>query len=695
MHKATSAITLNLATAYVGYTKYVDFIGNAGNDNITGTAAANILYGGGGADTLLGQGGDDTIFADAADFAGGNLQGGEGYDSLVYSDAASLVLDASSRSFELVKGGTGNDRLTVSASVLGQEGVLFLGDTGNDWLQGADGDDTLIGGAGVDSLLGGNGDDVFFADYEDLASGTLQGGAGFDTIGFDAATPLTLDLFGRGFEIAFGGSGNDHLYTSSTAFWANPVYLYGEGGNDTLVGGAGHDFLVGGAGADSFTGGAGDDVFVIDRYDALSGINGGGGSYEKGDTIVFDDTTAFYVPRLFSLNVRGAVGGTANDTVYASRTDSDYWREKADNFLAGGPGNDYLYGGAGRDVYTWNPGDGSDTFHDRDYGETRGDVVHLGEGVAPGEVTIESVQGVQTLYIAGIGAGSIRLTGFALGGAPDKLVVAGISYDLTSLLTAASGYGTGGILLTTGLPASHGTGGAGAGGGTGGGTGDGGGSGGGTGGYTGGPNEKEPPILFDLDGDGFELIAPKKSGVYFDWNGDGVKEETGWAGPDDGFLVLDRDGDGDITRAEEISFGAVYGKKEPFVSDLEGLRAYDSDGNGSLDNGDAAFGRFAIWKDADSDARVDSGELRSLEEMGLIALALDGYLTGEKLNGKDNVIYATTDAVFADNRSIKVADVLLGHDAEHQSIHGDAVDAGGLLALPRPAYLEFSHDVIV
>jgi Ca2+-binding RTX toxin-like protein len=658
VQKATGAVSLSLTTAsYAGYSNLVDFIGNAGNDNVTGSAAANILYGGGGADTLLGLGGDDTVFADAADLASGNLQGGDGYDSLVYSDAASLILDASSRSFELVKGGTGNDRLTVSASVLGQEGVLFIGDTGNDWLQGAEGNDTLIGGAGIDSLLGGNGDDVFFADYDDLASGTLQGGAGFDTIGFDTTTPLTLDLFGRGFEIAFGGSGNDYLYTSSTAFWVNHVYLYGEEGNDILVGGAGHDFLVGGAGADTFTGGAGDDVFVIDRYDALSAINGGGGSYEKGDTIVFDDSTALYIPKLYSLNVRGAVGGTANDTVYASRTDSDYWREKADNFLAGGPGSDYLYGGAGRDVYTWNPGDGADTFHDRDYGETRGDVVHLGEGVAPEEVTIESVQGVQTIYIGGIGAGSVRLIGFALGGAPDKLVVGEVSYDLTSLLTTASGYGTGGILLTTRLPASYGTGGGGTGGSTGGST------GGGTGGYTGGPNEREPPILFDLDGDGFELIAPKKSGIYFDWNDDGLKDETGWAGPDDGFLVLDRDGDGDVDRADEISFGAVYGKKEPFVSDLEGLRVYDTDGNGSLDGGDADFGSFAIWKDGDSDAAVDPGELLSLAEIGLIALALDGYLTGEKLNGKGNVIYATTDAVFTDNSTIRVADVLLGYDA--------------------------------
>jgi hypothetical protein len=298
--------------------------------------------------------------------------------------------------------------------------------------------------------------------------------------------------------------------------------------------------------------------------------------------------------------------------------------------------------------------------------------VILGEGVAAGEVTIKNVSGVQSLHISGVGAGSVRLIGFAGGGPADKLVVAGVTYDIATLLNQAGGYGSEGILLTTRLPASYGSGGGGytGGGGTGGGD-----TGGGTGGGgTGDPNVRIPPIVIDLDGDGVELIAAKKSGIYFDWNGDGLKDETGWAGPDDGFLVLDRNGDGQITSADEISFGAVYGKKDPFVSDLEGLRAFDSNGNGSLDAGDDAFAQFRVWRDANSNAVVDAGELLSLSESGLEALALDGYRTGERMNGKENVIYATTQAVFADNRTVVVGDVLLGWDAAKpqgdMDIHG-------------------------
>jgi hypothetical protein len=140
-----------------------------------------------------------------------------------------------------------------------------------------------------------------------------------------------------------------------------------------------------------------------------------------------------------------------------------------------------------------------------------------------------------------------------------------------------------------------------------------------------------------------------------------VREQTGWAGPDDGFLVFDRDGDGQITRADEIAFGVVGGKKDPFMSDLEGLRAFDTNGNGSLDAGDAAFSQFGVWRDLDSDAVVDPGELQLLQAVGLTALSLDGYQTGDKMKPNQNFIYATTNAIL-DDRTIDVADVFLSYD---------------------------------
>lgn len=263
-----------------------------------------------------------------------------------------------------------------------------------------------------------------------------------------------------------------------------------------------------------------------------------------------------------------------------------------------------------------------------------------------------------TIYVSigGTGGGQITLSGFAAQYGPhDMLFVADRFYDLNNFVTSYMGPVSVASLYP--IPPS-GTGGSSGGGGGGGGT-----------VVKPGGGGSIPPLVLDLDGDGFELIAARKSGVYFDWDGDGIKEETGWVGPGDGMLVIDRNSDGDVT-ADEIAFGRIYGKKEGFVSDLEGLRAFDSNGNGSLDEGDSAFAQFGVWKDADSDAVVDAGELLSVQDIGLLALSLTGYRTGEEIKEGRNTLYATTDAVFEDGTSIKAGDVFLGYSADHGGRHG-------------------------
>ncbi len=60
------------------------------------------------------------------------------------------------------------------------------------------------------------------------------------------------------------------------------------------------------------------------------------------------------------------------------------------------------------------------------------------------------------------------------------------------------------------------------------------------------------PIVLDLDGDGYELTTQRNSGVYFEFDGDGYAEKTGWVRPDDGFLVLDANANGIVEDASEF-----------------------------------------------------------------------------------------------------------------------------------------------
>lgn len=54
------------------------------------------------------------------------------------------------------------------------------------------------------------------------------------------------------------------------------------------------------------------------------------------------------------------------------------------------------------------------------------------------------------------------------------------------------------------------------------------------------------PLVLDLDNDGIETIGIANTVVVFDHDGDGIKTGTGWVNSDDGFLVLDRNGNGTI-----------------------------------------------------------------------------------------------------------------------------------------------------
>lgn len=168
------------------------------------------------------------------------------------------------------------------------------------------------------------------------------------------------------------------------------------------------------------------------------------------------------------------------------------------------------------------------------------------------------------------------------------------------------------------------------------------GNGGGSGGTTGAPNGAgeqtgggERPILIDLNGDGFEIISTPS--VSFDINQDGQVELTSWVGPNDGLLVIDLDsngnispsgGDGQITIAQEFVFSAWSSDD---VTDLEALATavdsnqnllFDSDGNGLLDASDNVWNSMAIWRDINSNALSEAGELYFLSDIGITSVGL-------------------------------------------------------------------------
>jgi hypothetical protein len=161
------------------------------------------------------------------------------------------------------------------------------------------------------------------------------------------------------------------------------------------------------------------------------------------------------------------------------------------------------------------------------------------------------------------------------------------------------------------------------------------------------PSDEEnlaAPIVLDYDGDGSGLVSLDDSDAKFDMDGDGDRDETGWIEAGDALLVLDRNGDGAITDIAEISY---LGDKPGARTDLEGLAAFDSNGDQVLDSRDLRFSEFELWFDNDGDGVSRASELRTLAEAGITAIGLNGQSLATPDDESGNRVYAT--AMFTRN----------------------------------------------
>ena len=121
------------------------------------------------------------------------------------------------------------------------------------------------------------------------------------------------------------------------------------------------------------------------------------------------------------------------------------------------------------------------------------------------------------------------------------------------------------------------------------------------------------PLVINLDTDAAEI---EDVSFYFDLDGDGEKDEMSALGEGSGFLALDKNGDGTINDGTEL-FGAQTG------DGFGELAAYDSDGNGWIDEADDVFSQLKVWVKAGG----DEPQLLSLKEADVGAIFLGSQNT--------------------------------------------------------------------
>jgi hypothetical protein len=172
------------------------------------------------------------------------------------------------------------------------------------------------------------------------------------------------------------------------------------------------------------------------------------------------------------------------------------------------------------------------------------------------------------------------------------------------------------------------------------------------------------PIVLDLDGNGVSLVNLKDSKARVDMDGDGIADRTGWFSRGDGVLVYDRNGDGTVTDATELSF---IDEKPGALSDLEGLRTLDSNGDGLISANDSGYGKLLVWTDPNGNGKANPSEIKSLAQLGISAINLAGTPTNRSWANGDNVIINTGEFLRSDGSTGSFADVALYYEGSGQN----------------------------
>ncbi|PZU07238.1 Calx-beta domain-containing protein [Sphingomonas sp.] len=608
--------------------------GGAGADTIIGGSGADAINGGAGADQMVGGKGDDTYFVDnSADKV--TEAYGEGNDT-VYASAT----------FDL----TGT--FVETLSLTGGANLNAYGNSQANTLYGNSGNNVLDGRGGADQMFGGDGNDTYFVDNAGDQVFENQN-AGIDTVYASISHALTANvenlgllgsanIDGTGNELAnvIVGNGGNNLLTGNQGNDS----LFGGAGSDTLYGGEGDDLLDGGTGADAMYGGLGNDRFYVDdAADTVTEFEG-----EGNDTIyasVSYDLTGTYVETL-------RLTGSANLNAYGNSQVNALYGNSGNNVLDGRGGADSMAAGAGNDTYfVDNAGDqvtelaneGTDVVYASIDYTLGANVENLGLlGTAnlngTGNDLANVIVGNSGNNVLTGGGGNDTLTG---GAGSDTAVYAGVMADyqlstvngllrLKDINLANGDEGNDALIGIEQIQFADQT------------------------------IAISSPIVLDLTGDGVALTSLADSTATFDMDGDGVAEKTSWFGKGSALLFLDRNGDGTLSDAGEMSF---VDDKPGAKSDLDGLSAFDSNGDGLLSAADEQFGSFKLFVDGNGDGKVDAGEVKSLADLGIASLTLAGTATDASWAFGDAMVLNTGSFTYTDGSSANFADVAFSYSA--------------------------------
>jgi Ca2+-binding RTX toxin-like protein len=380
-----------------------------------------------------------------------------------------------------------------------------------------------------------------------------------------------------------GGNNSDLILSGNLDDTIN-----GGGGDDTLLGGGGNDVFLASSGDDVIDGGLDIDTLVfstkrnvdvdLNKHTAVT------------HNLLFNDNYTLY-------NIENITTDDGDDTILGN---------DADNIIKTGGGKNYIAGGNGYDTYIV---DGVDTINDSD---GKGRVIVAGITLSGGN----SVDGILWKDSNGFTykpiGNSLLITPSGNNG--NKVIIENFhSGDLGIVLTPSELPEDSANRFNPEYPAKK---------------------------YK--PSSelspdiagrfnaatsavlRKDPLTLDLDGDGLETTGISATNpILFDHDADGVKTATGWVIADDGFLVWDRNNNGNIDNGRELFGDATLKSNGQLAKDgFDALADLDSNADGKIDASDANFSQLRVWRDLNQDGITQNGELFTLADVGIAAIQL-------------------------------------------------------------------------
>ena len=205
---------------------------------------------------------------------------------------------------------------------------------------------------------------------------------------------------------------------------------------------------------------------------------------------------------------------------------------------------------------------------------------------------------------------------------------------------------------------------------------------------------RRDPLTLDLDGDGLETTGVAAiNPILFDHDGDGIKNGTGWVSADDGFLVIDKNGNGSIDNGRELfgdntikSNGQLATDGFDALADLDSI-ANGGNADGMISSADAQFTNLRVWRDLNQDGISQSNELFTLSSQNIASINVTKTANSQTLpNGNqiaDLGTFTKTDGSTGTAGAVtgNLADVNLASDTFHRTFP-DVLDTTSVATLP-------------